>query len=97
MHTSPSSLPGLTLAYAHISVVIAGLDPAIHPLRKTLCEDRWIRGPSPRRRGFGPAGGSSPRMTGREIRCTASGTRNSLIPGNYIAVTARDSGCGGAG
>src|SRR6185312_8599727 len=24
---------------------------------------RWMRGPSPRRRGFGPAGGSSPRMT----------------------------------
>jgi hypothetical protein len=28
--------------------VIAGLDPAIHPLRKTPCEDGWIRGSSPR-------------------------------------------------
>ena len=29
-------------------LVIAGLDPAIHPLRKTLCEDGWMRGSSPR-------------------------------------------------
>jgi hypothetical protein len=29
-------------------LVIAGLDPAIHPFRKTLCEDGWIRGSSPR-------------------------------------------------
>jgi tRNA 2-thiouridine synthesizing protein A len=41
---------------------MAGLDPAIH-LSKGSCEDGWMRGPSPRRRGFGPAGGSSPRMT----------------------------------
>src|SRR3954465_14901895 len=27
---------------------LAGLDPAIHPLRKTFHEDRWIRGSSPR-------------------------------------------------
>src|SRR5947199_5222394 len=28
--------------------VIAGLDPAIHPLRKDSCEDGWMRGSSPR-------------------------------------------------
>src|SRR5262249_28433013 len=27
--------------------VIAGLDPAIHPLRKTSCEERWTPGSSP--------------------------------------------------
>jgi hypothetical protein len=27
---------------------MAGLDPAIHPLRKTLLEDGWMRGSSPR-------------------------------------------------
>jgi hypothetical protein len=32
-------------------------------LRMESCEDGWIRGPSPRQSGFGPAGGSSPRMT----------------------------------
>jgi len=37
--------------------VIAGLDPAIHLLK------RWMPGPSPRRSGFGRAGGSSPGMT----------------------------------
>src|SRR5436305_11555956 len=48
--------------------VIAGLDPAIHHTSKDSCEEGWIRGPSPRRRGFGPAGGSSPRMTRRARR-----------------------------
>jgi len=28
--------------------VIAGLDPAIHLLRKTLLENGWMRGSSPR-------------------------------------------------
>ena len=29
-----------------LSFVMAGLDPAIHPLRKDFCEDAWIRGSS---------------------------------------------------
>jgi len=28
-------------------VVITGLDPVIHLLRKSLCEERWIAGSSP--------------------------------------------------
>jgi hypothetical protein len=31
-----------------LEIVMAGLDPAIHLLRKTLLEDGWIRGSSPR-------------------------------------------------
>jgi hypothetical protein len=33
-----SVVPGLTVQYSHISVVIAGLDPAIHPFGKGSCE-----------------------------------------------------------
>jgi hypothetical protein len=33
--------------FAHLRAVIAGFDPAIHLLRKTLSK-RWIRGSSPR-------------------------------------------------
>ena len=40
-----------------------GLDPGIHPPSQELFARGWIAGPSPRRRGFGPAGGSSPAMT----------------------------------
>src|ERR1700730_11601253 len=41
---------------------MAGLDPAIHLLERAL-RKRWDARASPRRRGFGPAGGSSPRLT----------------------------------
>ena len=42
--------------------VMAGLfDPAIHPLRKTFLEDRWIRG-------------SSPRMTTKYVEVAFAGT-----------------------
>jgi hypothetical protein len=43
--------------------LFSGFDPATDPFRKSLARMRWIRGPSPRRRAFGPAGGSSPRIT----------------------------------
>jgi hypothetical protein len=33
-----SSWPGLSQPSSHTSIVIAGLDPAIHPLRKTLAK-----------------------------------------------------------
>ena len=33
---------------AAIAVVIAGLDPAIHPVREKLLRKRWTRGSSPR-------------------------------------------------
>jgi hypothetical protein len=33
---------------AAIAVVIAGLDPAIHPVRKKVLRRRWTRGSSPR-------------------------------------------------
>src|SRR5947207_1586369 len=36
-------------------VVIAGLDPAIHPFRKSQCEARWMRGSSPRMTSQGSA------------------------------------------
>src|SRR5713226_5774127 len=36
-------------------LVMAGLDPAIHPFRKASCEDRWIRGSSPRMTNFDAA------------------------------------------
>jgi len=40
-------------------IVTPGLDPGVHLFR----EGSWMAGPSPRRKGFGPAGGTSPAMT----------------------------------
>jgi hypothetical protein len=42
---------------------MAGLDPAIHHLRKTLVKSDGYAGLCLAEGGFGPAGGSSPRMT----------------------------------
>jgi hypothetical protein len=41
----------------------AGLDPAIHPLRKISMKMDGCAGLRLAEGGFGPAGGSSPRMT----------------------------------
>ena len=58
-------------------LVMAGLDPAIHPFRKCVLRRGWIRGPSPRRSGFGRAGGSSPRMT--QLRFPDAAQRAALL------------------
>src|SRR5437588_1038796 len=61
--------------------VIAGLDPAIHHLRKILCKDGWIRGSSPRktRAEFGTA--PALQRTAREE------LRAALRPGNESGAT----------
>src|SRR5690242_9154846 len=38
-------------------------DPGIHVFLSPRLAKTWMAGPSPRRRGFGPAGGTSPAMT----------------------------------
>src|SRR5579871_2519110 len=40
-------------------------------LHETIFEGRWMAGPSPRRSGFGRAGGSSPAMTTKSTGVTA--------------------------
>ena len=40
-----------------------GLVPGIHVFTFATEAKTWMAGPSPRRRGFGPAGGTSPAMT----------------------------------
>src|SRR4051794_12543475 len=57
LHAAPREVGTVTR-----SSVIAGLDPAIR-LWKDSREQGWMRGPSPRRSGYGRAGGSSPRLT----------------------------------
>jgi SRSO17 transposase len=75
--------------------VIAGLDPAIHPLRKDSCEEEWMRGPTPRRRGFGPAGiqpkilvwppGTGPKRRGKPINNTGRRDEPDLISAKHLA------------
>jgi hypothetical protein len=58
-------------------LVIAGLDPAIHPLRKSLVR-RWIRGSSPRMTRWlvWCPGRSAARSTCEAVRCRAGAVTN---------------------
>jgi hypothetical protein len=62
---NPARHPGLLRCARNDAVfrqplVMPGVVPGIHVDRRW---DSWMAGPTPRRRGFGPAGGSSPAMT----------------------------------